>query len=134
MEAHELRGAVRKIIEEFKPIAIILFGSRARGDWGPWSDYDVLVIADFKEAYLERIGRIIELLRNVKIPIEPHPYTLEEAISMLYRGNPTIIDAIEEGVFLHSTPEAQKLLNEYHRLKSKGLKRTKTTIIVPRNE
>jgi len=134
VEARELGDAVRRIVERLKPAAIVLFGSRARGDWGPWSDYDLLVIADFRESYLERVGKLIELLKDVRIPIEPHPYTLEEAISMLHKGNPTIVDALEEGVFLHLEPGAQRLLKEYHRLKSKGLKRTKTTIVVPRNE
>ncbi|BES81939.1 nucleotidyltransferase domain-containing protein [Pyrodictium abyssi] len=77
--------------------AIILFGSRARGDWVPWSDYDILVIAEFREKYLDRIARILDLLSDLPVEVEPHPYTIEEATRMLLRGNPIIIDAIEEG-------------------------------------
>jgi predicted nucleotidyltransferase len=37
-------GLVRRIAEQFSPDKIILFGSRARGDAGPESDIDLLVL------------------------------------------------------------------------------------------
>ncbi|MGP3703624.1 MAG: nucleotidyltransferase domain-containing protein, partial [Candidatus Bathyarchaeota archaeon] len=48
----ELEKAVNKLKKHYKPSAIILFGSRARGDYKPWSDYDLLIIAEFKKKYL----------------------------------------------------------------------------------
>lgn len=39
-----LNLAVRRIVERFRPLRIILFGSRARGEAGPWSDLDLLVV------------------------------------------------------------------------------------------
>ena len=112
--------------------AIILFGSRARGDWVPWSDYDILVIAEFQEKYLDRIARILGLLSDLPVEVEPHPYTLEEAIQMLLQGNPTIVDAIEEGVILYQSPRLKTLLDTYMELKKRGLSRSKTSIILPR--
>jgi predicted nucleotidyltransferase len=35
---------VRRIVESVHPLQIILFGSAARGDMGPHSDLDVLVV------------------------------------------------------------------------------------------
>jgi len=35
---------VQCIMERFRPLGIILFGSRARGEAGPWSDVDLLVV------------------------------------------------------------------------------------------
>ena len=110
---------------------VILFGSRARGDWGPWSDYDLLIVADFDEDFLNRIAHILELLSDVRLPIEPHPYTLEEALEMLRSGCPTIVDALEEGTILYSSPELELLHTTYLELKRRGLRRTKTTIIIP---
>lgn len=46
---------VDRILSRYKVHAIILFGSRARGDWLPDSDYDMLVVADFEEPFLDRI-------------------------------------------------------------------------------
>ena len=128
---------VREIVERLvnglrKVDAIIRFGSRARGDWIPWSDYDILVIAEFQEKYLDRIARILDLLSDLPVEVEPHPYTLEEAIQMLLRGNPTIVDAIEEGVILYQSPRLKTLLDTYTELKKRGLSRSKTSIILPR--
>ena len=39
-----LRKVVEFIIQHYKPIEIYLFGSKARGDDGPNSDYDLLVV------------------------------------------------------------------------------------------
>ena len=97
-----LQKEVEKIRERWKVHAAILFGSRARGDFKPWSDYDLLVIADFSEKYLDRIGKLLEILDS---KIEPHPYTLEEALEMLKKGNPTVIDAMSEGVVVYEGEE-----------------------------
>ena len=111
--------------------AVVLFGSRARGDWGPWSDYDVLVIADFREGYLDRLARVLELLADLPAPVEPHPYTPEEAEAMLRRGHPTIVDALEEGVVLYGGPELERLRSLHGELKRRGLRRTGASIVVP---
>jgi predicted nucleotidyltransferase len=39
-----LADIVRRIVRAAKPEKIVLFGSAARGEMGPDSDYDVLVI------------------------------------------------------------------------------------------
>ncbi|MEM1855060.1 MAG: nucleotidyltransferase domain-containing protein, partial [Desulfurococcaceae archaeon] len=95
-----LSEVIKRILSSFKAYAVILFGSRARGDYKPWSDYDILIIADFRERYLDRIGNILELVSNININVEPHPYTLNEAIEMLKKGNPIIVDALSEGIIL----------------------------------
>ena len=128
-----VREIVERLVNGFRKVdAIILFGSRARGDWVPWSDYDVLVIAEFQEKYLDRIARILGLFSDLPVEVEPHPYTLEEAIQMLLRGNPIIVDAIEEGVILYQSPRLKMLLDTYMELKKRGLSRSKTSIILPR--
>ena len=40
----ELEEVVRRLIDAYQPESIYLFGSAARGDTGPDSDYDLLVI------------------------------------------------------------------------------------------
>jgi hypothetical protein len=39
-----LRLLVDRLVREFQPARVILFGSRARGDAGPDSDIDLLVV------------------------------------------------------------------------------------------
>jgi predicted nucleotidyltransferase len=41
-----LAEIVRRLVEGFQPERIYLFGSRARGDAGPDSDYDLLMVLD----------------------------------------------------------------------------------------
>lgn len=131
-EAGLLEEVVKRLISKVGVKVVILFGSRARGDWLPWSDYDLLIIADFKEKYLDRIKSVLEAIGDIPIDIEPHPYTLNEAITLLRRGVPTIVDALEEGKVLYAEEEElSKLMDIYKKLKMRGLRRTETTIIVP---
>jgi hypothetical protein len=37
---------LRRVVDAFAPLAVILFGSRARGSCRPTSDWDLLVIVD----------------------------------------------------------------------------------------
>ncbi|MCX8171438.1 MAG: nucleotidyltransferase domain-containing protein, partial [Candidatus Bathyarchaeota archaeon] len=110
-----------------------LFGSRARGDYKPWRDYDLLIVAEFDKSYMDRIGELLELLSEVRIVVEPHPYTLEETKEMLRRGNPLIVDAISEGIALHKDQSFLGVENIYMDLVKKGLRKTHTTVIVPSN-
>ncbi|MGC8983527.1 MAG: nucleotidyltransferase domain-containing protein, partial [Desulfurococcaceae archaeon] len=77
----ELNRVVGVLVEKFRPAAVALFGSRARGDFKPWSGYDVLIVADFEKPYLERLGEVIEAASGSILPIEPHPHTLGEVLN-----------------------------------------------------
>ena len=48
-----LAEIIRRLVEAYKPLRIYLFGSKARGDAGPDSDYDLMVIVP-DDATLER--------------------------------------------------------------------------------
>jgi len=43
-DATELNDLVRRILRVVRPLKVVLFGSAARGEMGPDSDLDVLVI------------------------------------------------------------------------------------------
>jgi len=125
----ELREYVERVSRRVRLHAAILFGSRARGDHGPWSDYDLLLIGDFKEPYLDRLKTLLDLTEGIRIPIEPHPYTLDEALKMLERGNPSIVDAVEEGRPILVGEGWEKILERYRSMKRRGkLKRTRSSI------
>lgn len=44
MGADVVQVMVERIVRQFRPVRIILFGSRARGEAGRWSDVDLLVV------------------------------------------------------------------------------------------
>jgi predicted nucleotidyltransferase len=56
MEAPELNDdpvlaeIVRRLVEAYRPERIYLFGSKARGDAGPDSDYDLMVVVPSAES------------------------------------------------------------------------------------
>jgi len=125
-----LKRVVEKLKRRYKLHAVILFGSVARGDWGPWSDVDLLIVADFSEPYLSRLGELMELLEEFKTPIEPHPYRIDEVKEMLSRLNPLIIDALDEGKQIYVSKEFHEVLNQFKKLCEKGLRRSKTSIYI----
>ncbi len=124
----DLRKLVNRIRERYRVYAIILFGSRARGDWLPHSDYDLLVVAEFKEPFLDRI---YELSGLAKGPVEFHPYTLYEVRELLRRGVPSIVDALEEGIVLYEGEEFREVRELFEEMKRKGLRRSGVSIILP---
>jgi len=85
-----------EVVRELNPEEIILFGSFARGDFNEGSDVDILVIADWKECFLDRIGILLRL-NTVHLPLEPIGYTREELERMKTEGNPFIMRVLEEG-------------------------------------
>lgn len=59
---------VRRIVSRFHPEKIILFGSHARGDAGPDSDVDLLVVMPLLGSRLEKQLEIRLALRSIQIP------------------------------------------------------------------
>jgi len=81
---------------------VILFGSIARGDYGIYSDADVLVILDSSpyRRYFDRIPKYASMFVKFDIPVEVFPYTRAELDRMLKNGNLFIASMLEEGVSL----------------------------------
>lgn len=63
--AEWMPDAVHDIVEKFDPLRVILFGSVARGEEGPDSDLDFLVVLD----HLDKAERM-ELMGEVRFAID----------------------------------------------------------------
>src|SRR5437660_1150722 len=63
-----IRRMVKRIVKQFDPEQVILFGSQARGDAGPDSDVDLLVVMDVKGSRLEKRVEIRGALRDILVP------------------------------------------------------------------
>jgi predicted nucleotidyltransferase len=66
----KLPEITRRIVEVSNPDQIILFGSYARGDFGPDSDLDLLIIKDQVSAPREEAAKIYRALSYMLISVD----------------------------------------------------------------
>lgn len=66
-ERREIRQMVRRIVSRFHPERIILFGSQARGDSGPDSDVDLLVVMPVEGSKREKAVEIGVALHGIRL-------------------------------------------------------------------
>lgn len=65
-----LEEIVRRIQSISNPAKIILFGSYARGDFGPDSDLDLLVVEDEVDSTRAETARIYRALADLAVPVD----------------------------------------------------------------
>jgi predicted nucleotidyltransferase len=68
VERKEIRQMVSRIVRRFDPERIILFGSHARGDAGPDSDVDLLIVLPISGSKQEKTVEIRLALKDIHIP------------------------------------------------------------------
>jgi predicted nucleotidyltransferase len=74
----QIQKIVNRIIERFHPEQIILFGSQARGDAGPDSDVDLLVVMPVEGSKREKQLEIRMALHDIHVPKDVIVSTPEE--------------------------------------------------------
>jgi predicted nucleotidyltransferase len=91
---------------------IILFGSRARGDYNWFSDFDLLICGDsfIDVRYLDRSDFLTQV--QFSGALEVICYTFEEAWNALNQGSLTMLECLEEGIVLKNYDERLQLLKE----------------------
>jgi len=104
--SESLREIVRRIVQVAEPQRIILFGSAARGDMGPNSDFDLLIVKDGPihrrrlaqqiRRHLSGVGHAVDLI--VATPEDLARYG--ESPYLIYRS------ALTEGKALYDAIEA----------------------------
>lgn len=87
---------------------LIVLGSRARGDYKPSSDVDVVVVAD--ELPQDWWSFLKEPL------IDPRAYTPREFLKSIRRLDPTALDAMAEGVVVHNDGFLAKARREFDKV------------------
>jgi len=100
------------VVEKLKPHAIILYGSFARGDFNEGSDVDIVVVADFRDPFLDRIRLLLDLNDKIRLPLEPVGYTIDEFSKMFLEENGFILEVVEKGriLYLSENSPVHKLL------------------------
>jgi predicted nucleotidyltransferase len=121
----------KEIEIKFKPVCIILYGSRARETFTNFSNIDIIVISNsFEHDFLSRIGDLINA-NTFSIPIEPLGYTESEFEIMLASCRITALDAVHEGIPLSGEEYFNKLKSKLNALESMGLYKGRTSWHIP---
>jgi predicted nucleotidyltransferase len=100
---------INLIIKKFNLKKIIIFGSFARGDYHKGSDLDLIIVGEFKERFIDRIGKIIEL-NDSDLEIDAMVYTEEEFQKMIQERRPFIEQVLEEGIVVYEKRDTKCIM------------------------
>ncbi len=96
---------VKRIVREFHPQKIVLFGSYARGNPRPESDVDLLVVMETPKGERRQSLEIRRLL-NVTFGLDLIVYSPERLLQRLEWGDSFLREVIETGKVLHESADA----------------------------
>jgi len=97
----EIEELVSRIVSRFRPLRVILFGSRARGTGQPDSDADILVVMPVKGSRREAATEIDIALIGIKLPVDIIVATPEDIARSGDMFGTVIHEALEEGKVLY---------------------------------
>ena len=95
---------LRKLVAEYAPQKVVLFGSYAYGTPGPDSDIDLLIIKETPERFLDRWITVQHILTGTHrtFPVETLVLTPQEIEKRLAIGDQFIAEALEKGEVLYA--------------------------------
>lgn len=98
-----LKRITEKIINEYKPEKIILFGSYAYGEPTADSDVDLFIVKETKKRHIDRSIEVAEILdeENREVPLDLLVFTPAEIIDRLAKGDHFIKIILNEGKILY---------------------------------
>jgi uncharacterized protein len=96
----EIVARVRAVVD---PCRIILFGSRGRGEAGPRSDYDILIIAPSDQPRWRRTVPVYRALAGLNVPKDVVWWTPDEIEEWRNVKSHFITTAVREGKVLYES-------------------------------
>ena len=98
----QLRELVARIVMAVHPLRVVLFGSAARGEAGPESDVDVLVVMPDGAHRLNTAQTVYRNLTGVKVAVDVVVAT--EGDMSDYKDSPGLIyrEALKDGKVLYA--------------------------------
>ena len=120
---------IQNLLKKVRLDVVILFGSYARSENTRYSDFDLVIVGDFKGNFLERSAWI---MKNAPLlPLDLFCYTKKEFEEMFSTFHLTAIDAIGEGIELFGDEFFNSYKERYNYFITKGMKKTKCVLIPP---
>lgn len=96
-----------KIVKEYKPEKIILFGSYAWGKPREDSDFDIFIIKDTDVPSLKRIEMVDRIFSRREYPMDFLVYTPEQVKRNLKNGDLFLRDILANGKILYDAKIAK---------------------------
>ncbi|MBM4033380.1 MAG: nucleotidyltransferase domain-containing protein [Planctomycetes bacterium] len=98
-----LNEIVNRLVATFSPDAVYLFGSRARGEGGPDSDYDLLVVVPDSSPREQRQARLAyQALRGTGVAADVLVWTRAAFDSRLHLRASLPATIVREGKLLYA--------------------------------
>lgn len=96
-----IRAIAEKIVREYQPEKIILFGSHAWGMPGPDSDVDLFIVKESTESPFDRIRAVKRMIYGSGVATDVLVYTPEQTEQRRAIGDPFIRRILERGRTLY---------------------------------
>jgi predicted nucleotidyltransferase len=95
---------LQKLIAEYAPEKVILFGSHAYGTPGPESDIDLLIVKETADRFLDRWITVQRILTGTHraLPVETLVLTPQEIQRRLTIGDQFIAEILEKGKVVYA--------------------------------
>ncbi len=100
-----IQEAVARIVRDFRPERVILFGSYAHGAPTPDSDVDLLVILPFAGKPLRQSVAILERIDG-RFPVDVRARRPDDTARRYAEGDPLIREALDRGRVLYERTRA----------------------------
>jgi len=119
----KLRELVEKLVN-YKVKLVVLFGSRARGDYTDESDIDVLVVADELPSDPREAYEVVKRLVDTKI--HPLCFKTSSFLKKLESESTLIMEILEEGKVIYADEVfLEKAISKYREIRKKWIRRGK---------
>lgn len=99
-----IQNILKKLVAEYAPQKVILFGSYAYGSPGPDSDIDLLIIKETTERFIDRWVTVQGILTGTHrfLPLETLILTPGEIDERLAIGDQFIAEILQKGEVLYA--------------------------------
>ncbi len=101
LDEAKLAAIVDRLVSAFHPDKIIMFGSRARGDYREDSDLDLMIIGPSELSKFKRTGDAYRAMCDYDVPTDVLWYTPGEAAELAESRYTVVHQALREGKVLY---------------------------------